>query len=73
MPILSISLFSPRSKNFSINIFNPRKMSPMIHAERIFDILKSGKFLDENAEFSILVLFQFSTITYPSKNLQIHL
>lgn len=44
-------------ENFSINIFNPGKMSPLIHAERIFDILKSGKFLDENAEFSILILF----------------
>ncbi len=39
-------------ENFSINIFNPGKISPLIHAERIFDILKSGKFLDENAEFS---------------------
>ncbi len=39
-------------ENFSINIFNPGKISPIIHAERIFDILKSGKFLDENAEFS---------------------
>jgi len=39
-------------ENFSINIFNPGKMTPIIHAERIFDILKSGKFLDENAEFS---------------------
>ena len=39
-------------ENFSINIFNPGKANPMIHAERIFDILKSGKFLDEQAEFS---------------------
>jgi len=39
-------------ENFSINIFNPGKMSPMIHAERIFDILKSGQFLDESSEFS---------------------
>lgn len=39
-------------ENFSINIFNPGDVSPIIHAERIFDILKSGKFLDENAEFS---------------------
>jgi len=38
--------------NFSINIFNPGVVSPIIHAERIFDILKSGKLLDENAEFS---------------------
>ncbi|MFX0000889.1 MAG: ATP-binding protein [Candidatus Hermodarchaeota archaeon] len=39
-------------ENFSINIFNPENVSPIIHAERIFDILKSGKFLDENSEFS---------------------
>jgi len=39
-------------ENFSINIFNPGEANPMIHAERIFDILKSGKFLDEQAEFS---------------------
>jgi len=39
-------------ENFSINIFNPGKSDPIIHAERIFDILKSGRFLDENAEFS---------------------
>jgi len=38
--------------NFSINIFNPGKTNPTIHAERIFDILKSGQFLDETAEFS---------------------
>ena len=34
-------------ENFSINIFNPENVNPIIHAERIFDILKSGKFLDE--------------------------
>ena len=39
-------------ENYSINIFNPEGTLPEIHAERIFDILKSGKFLDENAEFS---------------------
>jgi len=39
-------------ENFSINIFNPGNISPEVHAERVFDILKSGKFLDENAEFS---------------------
>jgi hypothetical protein len=39
-------------ENFSINIFNPEGNLPEIHAERIFDILKSGNFLDENAEFS---------------------
>jgi len=39
-------------ENFSINIFNPENSNPFIHAERIFDILKSGQFLDDNAEFS---------------------
>jgi len=39
-------------ENFSINIFNPGDIAPEVHAERVFDILKSGKFLDENAEFS---------------------
>jgi hypothetical protein len=39
-------------ENFSINIFNPGKVSPIIHAERIFDILKSGQFLDDSFEFS---------------------
>ena len=35
-------------ENFSINIFNPEGIIPVIHAERIFDILKSGKFLDDS-------------------------
>lgn len=39
-------------ENFSMNIFNPEGANPEIHAERIFDILKSGQFLDEHAEFS---------------------
>ncbi|MFX0140868.1 MAG: ATP-binding protein [Candidatus Hodarchaeota archaeon] len=39
-------------ENFSINIFNPEGADPQIHAERLFDILKSGQFLDESAEFS---------------------
>ena len=39
-------------ENFSINIFNPGESLPEVHAERIFDILKSGKFLDESSEFS---------------------
>ncbi len=33
-------------ENFSINIFNPERSNPIVHAERIFDILKSGHFLD---------------------------
>ena len=39
-------------ENFSINIFNPEGALPEVHAERIFDILKSGKFLDEATEFT---------------------
>ena len=39
-------------ENFSINIFDPEGANPEIHAERIFDILKSGQFLDEHADFS---------------------
>ena len=39
-------------ENFSINIFNPENSSPEIHAERVFDILKSGQFLDENSDYS---------------------
>ncbi len=39
-------------ENFSINIFNPEGARPEIHAERIFNILKSGKLLDENVDFS---------------------
>ncbi len=39
-------------ENFSINIFNPGEVNPIIHAERIFDILRSGKFLDVQGEYS---------------------
>lgn len=39
-------------ENFSLNIFNPLDSNPAIHAERIYDILASGQFLDDNAEFS---------------------
>ena len=39
-------------ENFSINIFDPLDANPKIHAERVFDILKSGQFLDDNAEYS---------------------
>ena len=39
-------------ENFSVNIFNPEGTDPFIHAERIFDILKSGKFFEDYSEFS---------------------
>ena len=59
--------------NFSINIFNPEGTMPEIHAERIFDILKSGQFLDDNAEFSPQmqkVLVEILTILCRNKQLQ---
>ncbi|MBD3195675.1 MAG: DUF87 domain-containing protein, partial [Candidatus Lokiarchaeota archaeon] len=49
--IEDLLIFKP-GENFSINMFNPEGSNPEIHAERIFDILKSGQFLDENSEFS---------------------
>ncbi|MFX1389704.1 MAG: ATP-binding protein [Promethearchaeota archaeon] len=39
-------------ENFSINIFDPSEVSPIIHAERIFDILKSGKFFEDSSDYS---------------------
>ncbi len=39
-------------ENFSINIFDPEGSNPEIHAERIFDILKSGQFLDDESDYS---------------------
>lgn len=49
--IKGVKIFRP-GENFSINIFNPEGSDPEIHAERIFDILKSGQFLEETAEYS---------------------
>ena len=60
-------------ENFSINIFNPGDSLPEVHAERVFDILKSGKFLDENAEFSPQmekVLVEILTKVCENKKLQ---
>jgi hypothetical protein len=60
-------------ENFSINIFNPGLSLPEVHAERVFDILKSGKFLDENAEFSPQmekVLVEILTKVCKNKNFQ---
>ena len=39
-------------ENFSLNIFNPEGANPEIHAERLFNILKSGQISDEQSEFS---------------------
>ena len=44
-------IIRPR-ENFSLNIFDPEGANPEIHAERLFDILRSGQFLDEQSEFS---------------------
>ncbi|TFF98335.1 MAG: ATP-binding protein [Promethearchaeota archaeon] len=49
--IKDVVIFKP-GEDFSINIFNPEGAHPEIHAERIFDILKSGQFLDEETEYS---------------------
>ena len=60
-------------ENFSINIFDPINSNPKIHAERIFDILKSGQFLDENAEYSPQmerVLIDILTDVCENKDLQ---
>lgn len=60
-------------ENFSINIFNPLGSNPEIHAERIFDILKSGKFLEENSEYSPQmekVLIEILTTVCGNKNCQ---
>lgn len=60
-------------ENFSINIFNPESSNPIIHAERIFDILKSGQFLDDSSEYSPQmekVLVEILTKVCQSKNLQ---
>ena len=39
-------------ENFSINIFNPEGSNPEVHAERIFEIFKSGQMLNTNAEYT---------------------
>ena len=62
-------------ENFSINIFNPEGTIPEVHAERIFDILKSGKFLDESesSQFSPQmqkVLVEILTKVCQNKKLQ---
>jgi len=60
-------------ENFSINIFDPDGVDPLIHAERIFDIFKSGKFLDESSEYSPQmekVLIEILSITCEDKKYQ---
>ena len=39
-------------ENFSLNIFNPEGANPEIHAERLFNIIKSGQISNEQSEFS---------------------
>jgi hypothetical protein len=39
-------------ENFSVNIFNPEGTNPLIHTERIFDILNGGEFFEDYSEFS---------------------
>ena len=49
--VKDLLIFKP-GENFSINIFDPENSNPEIHAERIFNILKSGYFFEENADYS---------------------
>lgn len=47
----NILILSP-GENFSINIFNPEFTIPSIHAEKIFEILKSSQFLESKVEYT---------------------
>ncbi|MFX1500210.1 MAG: ATP-binding protein [Promethearchaeota archaeon] len=60
-------------ENFSINVFDPEGSNPEIHAERVFDILKSGQFLDDDSDYSPQmekVLVDILTIAYRSETRQ---
>ena len=60
-------------ENFSINLFDPLGANPKIHAERIFDIIRSGQFLDDKAEYSPQmerVLIDILTQVCENKNLR---
>ncbi|MFX1316807.1 MAG: ATP-binding protein [Promethearchaeota archaeon] len=60
-------------ENFSLNIFNPKNSNPIIHAERIFDILKTGQLLEESSEYSPQmekVIVDILTKVCQSKNYQ---
>ena len=60
-------------ENFSINLFDPLGANPKIHAERIFDIIRSGQFLDDSAEYSPQmerVLIDILTEVCETKNLR---
>ena len=57
-------------ENFSINLFDPKDADPIIHAERIFEILRSGQFLDESSEFTpqmekVLIEIIVETCSHP--------
>ncbi|MBN1215889.1 MAG: ATP-binding protein [Candidatus Lokiarchaeota archaeon] len=49
--IKNLIIFKP-GENFSINIFDSEDIDPEIHAERIFDILKSGYHFDDTIEYT---------------------
>jgi len=60
-------------ENLSINIFNPEGSDPEVHAERIFEILKSGAMLDANAEYTPQmqkILIDIITIACSNKKYQ---
>lgn len=46
-----LEIYSP-GENFSIDIFNPGKTGPLIHAERIFEMFKNTRLIDSSSEFS---------------------
>ena len=50
-PIPDIHYLHP-GETFSINIFDPVNSDPNIHAERLFDILRSCQIIEESNEFS---------------------
>ena len=46
-----LEIYSP-GENFSIDIFNPGTVGPLIHAERIFEMFKNTRLIDSSSEFS---------------------
>jgi len=46
-----LTFYTP-GENYSIDIFNPGDIDPLIHAERIFEMLKNSRLIDASSEFS---------------------
>lgn len=47
----NLDILSP-GENFSIDIFNPGEINPLIHAERIYEMINNTRLIDESSEFS---------------------